>query len=185
MKKVYLKTFLLVHVVRDFSLTDCPPACWVTLAFLPDEPCPTVPFTHFVCLGDITTVSHPLLSSPRVPGKKRVFPVFLRFFPLSFLVREDPILLSSVDVYCCTYRKDVGNTLPLCETIGISILKVFQTKTLDNPSSRSSSGFGTRSLVSYTQCLLVITPDLSRGGFTPKGGIDSVRTWLRDFFIVD
>jgi hypothetical protein len=61
------------------------------------------------CLGDIR------LSSPRVPEKKGVFPVFLRFFSPRFLVREDPILLSSVDVYCCTYREDVGNTIPLCE----------------------------------------------------------------------
>jgi hypothetical protein len=42
--------------------------------------------------------------SPRVPERKRVFAVFF----------ED-ILLSSVDAYCCTYQKDVGNRLPLCE----------------------------------------------------------------------
>ena len=46
---------------------------------------------------------------------KRVVPVFLRIFFPSFLVREDPILLSSGDAYCCTYREDVGNRLPLCE----------------------------------------------------------------------
>ena len=40
---------------------------------------------------------------------------FLRIFVATFLVREDPILLSSVDEYCCTYREDVGNRLPLCE----------------------------------------------------------------------
>jgi hypothetical protein len=80
----FSKTFLQVHVVRDFSLTDCPPACWVALAFLPGAPSPTVPIARFVCLGGITTVSHPRLSSPRVPEKKRVFPVFLRFFSLGF-----------------------------------------------------------------------------------------------------
>ena len=56
------------------------------------------------------------VSSPHVPfEKKGFFPGFLRIFPPSFLVREDPILLSSVDTYCCTYREDVGNRLPLCE----------------------------------------------------------------------
>jgi hypothetical protein len=48
--------------------------------------------------------------------KKKSFSCFLRVFFPSFLVREDPILLSSVDVYCCTYREDVGNTFPLCES---------------------------------------------------------------------
>ncbi len=42
------------------------------------------------------------------------FLFFEDFFP-SFLVRENPILLSSSDEYCCTYREDVGNRLPLCE----------------------------------------------------------------------
>jgi hypothetical protein len=48
--------------------------------------------------------------------RTRSIPVFV--VP-SFLVRDDPILLSSDDAYCCTYREDVsedvGNRLPLCE----------------------------------------------------------------------
>ncbi len=57
-----------------------------------------------------------------IDSRKRVFFLvslfFLRifsFFPLSFLGRKDPILLSSVDASCCTYWEDVGNRLPLCE----------------------------------------------------------------------
>jgi hypothetical protein len=30
-------------------------------------------------------------------------------------VRDDPVLLSSVVAYCCTYREDVGKRLPFCE----------------------------------------------------------------------
>ncbi len=47
----FSKTFLLVHVTWDFSLTDYPPVWWVTLVFLPPAPSPTVPVTRFVCLG--------------------------------------------------------------------------------------------------------------------------------------
>ena len=54
-----------------------------------------------------------------IDSRKRVFFLvslfFGAFFSLSFLVREDPILLSSADAYCCTYREDVGNRFPLCE----------------------------------------------------------------------
>jgi hypothetical protein len=41
------------------------------------------------------------------------------------------------------------------------------------PSSTSSPGLRTRSLVAFAQILLVNTPGLSRGGFTLKGGIQS------------
>ncbi len=34
--------------------------------------------------------------------------------------------------------------------------------------------------MSCAQLPLVNTPGLSRGGFSLKGGIDSVRSWLRD-----
>jgi hypothetical protein len=51
----FSKRFLLVHVVWDFSLTDFPPACWVTLAFLFASPCRILPFTHFVGFAGITT----------------------------------------------------------------------------------------------------------------------------------
>ena len=38
--------------------------------------------------------------------------------------------------------------------------------------------------VSGVMCFpLVSTPGLSRGGFTLKGGIDSVRSWLRGSFV--
>jgi hypothetical protein len=54
-----------------------------------------------------------------IDSRKRVFFLvfffFLRIFFPRFLVREDPILLSSADEYCCTYREDVRNRLPLCE----------------------------------------------------------------------
>jgi len=53
----FSKRLLLVRVARDFSLTDCPPACWVALAFLPASPSPRLPFARFVCLAGITTVS--------------------------------------------------------------------------------------------------------------------------------
>jgi len=41
-------------------------------------------------------------------------------------------------------------------------------------------GISPRSLVSCAQLLPVSTPGLSRCGFTLKGGITSVRSWLRD-----
>jgi hypothetical protein len=51
---------------------------------------------------------------PWTPSSSLLLLEVKTFFP-SFLVHEDPILLSSADVYCCTYREDVGNRLPLCE----------------------------------------------------------------------
>jgi hypothetical protein len=55
-------------------------------------------------------------------------------------------------------------------------------KTPDCPYSRSLSGSRTRSLVSCTQCLHVNNVGLSRDGFTRKGGINSIRRWLRNSF---
>jgi hypothetical protein len=71
---------------------------------------PTLLKSLSVGFAGITTVSR--VSSPRVPEKKN--PGFFEDFFPSFLVRKDPVLLSSADAYCCTYREDVGNRLPLC-----------------------------------------------------------------------
>ncbi len=58
----------------------------------------------------------PWQSHPHTPhDHPQNYPPHRRFFSPSFLVREDPILLSSADVCCCTYWEDVGNTIPLCE----------------------------------------------------------------------
>ncbi len=73
-------------VVRDFSLTDCPPACWVDLAFSSPWRPSSLPFTFF----------------------EKSFSCIFEFFSPSFLVREDPILLSSANAYCYTYREDVS-----------------------------------------------------------------------------
>ena len=59
--------------------------------------------------------SHSVMVMVMVGGEASFFPGFFEDFFPSFLVREDPILSSSVDEYCCTYWEDVGNSLPLCE----------------------------------------------------------------------
>ena len=135
----------------DFSLTDCPPACWVVLAFFPAAPSPTVPVARFVCLGDITQslslvlsvwVSSQQFFPPRVSSLVKIcfFPrffVFWRIFFPSFLVRGG--ILSSCplsDVYCCTYREDVRNRLPLCQGqssgFHLSSSKFYLLSTIDN-----------------------------------------------------
>jgi hypothetical protein len=112
----FSKTFLLVRVAWDFSLTDCPPTCWVALAFLPAATSPTVPVALFVCLAGITRV----FPAPRFFTRENLFFssffVFWRIFFPSFQVRAG--ILSSCplsDAYCCTYREDVRNRLPLCQ----------------------------------------------------------------------
>jgi hypothetical protein len=52
-----------------------------------------------------------------------------------------------------------------------------------SPSSRSCRGLRTRSLMSCAQRLLVSTAGLSRCGCTLKGGIGSLRSWLRGSFV--
>ncbi len=61
-------------------------------------------------------------TSPRVLRQEKKIPsyfVFLRIFFPSFLVHEDPILLSSVDTYCCKYREDVGNTMIVFHSVRV------------------------------------------------------------------
>jgi hypothetical protein len=74
-------------------------------------------------------------------------------------------------------------TMKLPQTTWIeTFLEGITDKAPDCPSSRSLPGLCTRSLVSCAQRLFVSTAGLSRGGFTLKRGIDSVRNWLRGSF---
>jgi hypothetical protein len=74
-------------------------------------------------------------------------------------------------------------TMKLPQTTWIeTFLEGITDKVPDCPSSRSLPGLCTRSLVSCAQRLFVSTAGLSRGGFTLKRAIDSVRNWLRGSF---